>query len=247
MIEFIIFLLGLCIGSFVNVLGDRLPLGKDIFMSRSVCDHCKKRIKAIDLIPVVSYLLLSGRCRFCHKKISIQYPLVELTTAFTFVGIYTSNLPHAIFLIIVFSLFIAIVIADIKYLIIPNSLVFILVALCLVFILVYSPTFLVNRLITALGAFAFLWFIYAVTKGRGMGFGDVKFSVVMGLFLGYPEIIIAFYIAFLTGAAAGIILLLTGRSRLGQHIPFGPFLVWGTVATFIWKNQLLEIFLRLFT
>ncbi|MBI2029453.1 prepilin peptidase [Candidatus Gottesmanbacteria bacterium] len=245
MIELTIFIIGVCIGSFVNVLGMRLAKGKNIFNDRSVCDHCHKKLLAIDLIPVLSYFMLGGKCRFCHRKISIQYPIVELTTAFAFLGIYTAGFPHTVFLMVVFSLFLAIVIADWKYLIIPNSLVFALISISLLFNIVYSPQLLMNRLLTSIGAFAFLWIIYTLTRGKGMGFGDVKFSLVMGLLLGYPQIIIAFYIAFLTGAGVGIILLLLHKAKFGQHIPFGPFLVLATIVTFIWEKQLLIIFLKI--
>lgn len=244
MIELIIFITGLCIGSFINVLGDRLPKGKNVLNDRSVCDHCHSKLLAIDLIPVLSYFMLGGKCRFCHRKISIQYPIVELVTAFAFLGIYTAGFPHTVFLMTVFSLFLAIVIADWKYLIIPNSLVFILISISLLFNIIYSPQLLLNKLLTSLGAFVFLWIIYTLTRGKGMGFGDVKFSLVMGLFLGYPQIVIAFYIAFLTGAGVGIILLLLHKAKFGQYIPFGPFLVLATIATFIWEKQLLIIFLK---
>lgn len=255
MVEFIIFIIGVCIGSFVNVLGDRLPLGKDIFLGRSVCDHCKKKLGILDLIPVVSYIFLTGKCRYCYKHISIQYPVVEVAVALGFVYIYIKQLAlflpspfiiGTIFLWIIYSLLIAIVISDWKYLIIPNSLVFAISILTLLFLLYYSPTLLGIRVVTAACSFLFLWIIYLFTKGKGMGFGDVKYSIFMGLFLGYPETIIAFYLAFLTGAGAGIILLLLGRARFGQHIPFGPFLVLATIVTFIWKNELLSLFLRLF-
>lgn len=243
MIAVFIFILGAFIGSFLNVLADRLPKGEQVIKGRSYCDHCKKKLSPFDLVPVLSYLFLRGQCRSCHKKISVKYPLVELATGLGFAYLYSHS--ASIFLFILFSILVVIFMSDLQYLIIPNTVVIPGIFLVLVYKFLYSPQSLITAIITALGAFLFLYFLYLVTRGRGMGFGDVKFSLLMGLLLGFPEIVIAFYIAFLTGAFVSLILLLLGRVHFGQQIPFGPFLVLATIITYLWRENLLTLFLKL--
>lgn len=220
MAAFIVFLLGLCAGSFLNVLSDRLPRGESIWWGRSHCDHCKKSLRWFELIPVVSYILQRGRCLRCHKPLSIQYPLVELVTALGFVSLY----PHYANWI-VFSALLVIFISDLKYQIIPDSMV----AVGVIGAVLTGP-----HLLPALGSFAFIYILWALTRGRGMGFGDVKFAGLMGLFLGFPAVIVAFYVAFLTGAVLGVILIIAGKKGWKSHIAFGPFLVAGTWIAFVW-------------
>lgn len=246
MMEVLFFTLGLFIGSFLNVLSDRLPKDEDVFWGRSHCDHCKKKLRPLDLIPVLSYIFLRAKCRYCHKKISIKYPAVELSTGLGFVYIYSySSSPISlIFLLLLFSIFVVIFMSDLQYLIIPNTVVFPGVILVLLYKLIYFHGSLIPNIIAGFGAFLFLYFLYLITRGRGMGFGDVKFSLIMGILLGFPEIVIAFYIAFLTGAFVSFILLLLGRVHFGQQIPFGPFLVLSTIITYLWRENLLALFLK---
>lgn len=245
-----IFLVGLFIGSFINLLADRLPLDKPVIFARSKCDHCYKTLSVIELIPVLSFVIQKGRCRSCHKKISYQYPLVEILTGLGFVFIYLflekADLPSPalvslLFLLTIVSGLIAVSAADIKYLIIPNEIVFVMSLTALLFTVFYYPDELILRILSALVASLFLFALFIATHGKGMGFGDVKLSVFMGLFLGFPDIVIAFYMSFLTGAAVGVILLLVGKVHLGKHIPFGPFLAISTLITFIWKVELINL------
>ena len=239
----IIFLLGLCIGSFLNVLADRLPRGESVLWGRSHCDWCKKTLRWYELIPVVSYIIQRGRCLRCHKPLSIQYPLVELLTAFSFIWIYNQFLhtPSLLpFYYILFSSLLVLFIADLKYQILPDSMIVIGTIGALGILAVSAPlTVLPHHLIAAVGSFAFLYLLWALTRGRGMGFGDVKLALLMGMLLGYPGIIIAFYAAFLTGALVGVILILVGRKGWKSKIAFGPFLILGTVAAFVWSPQIL--------
>lgn len=210
---FFIFLIGLAVGSFLNVLSDRLPRGESVLWGRSHCDFCKKTLRWFELIPVFSFVMQRGRCVRCHKSLSVQYPLVEIITGLGFVYVY----PRIDYMII-FSSLLVLFISDLKYQILPDSMIVVgsLVALL-------HPHFL-----SAAGSFAFLYFLWAVTRGRGMGFGDVKLAFFMGLFLGYPGIITAFYIAFLTGAFVGVILIMQGKKQWKSTIAFGPFLILGT-------------------
>ncbi|MBI3577579.1 prepilin peptidase [Candidatus Gottesmanbacteria bacterium] len=224
--EIFIFLFGLCIGSFANVLIDRLPRGEDIFRGRSRCDYCKKELRWFELIPVISFFIQRGRCRRCHRQLSIQYPLVELASAVAFVFLF----PHIPSLLIFLSLLV-IFVADLKYEIIPDSMII----LGLIGGLIGKFSIL-----SAIGAAAFFLFLFLVTRGRGMGLGDVKLAFLLGLILGFPTIVIALYTAFLTGAAVGIILMIGGKKTLKSHVPFGPFLILGAMFAMLYGNGVME-------
>lgn len=253
MIVIVLFIYGLFIGSFLNVVIDRLPWGKSLG-GRSYCDHCKKKIAWYDLVPVFSLIVLGGKCRFCKKKISWQYPLVELLTGIVFIVVYVSmyryvnsdNFPVLLVLqLIIYSGLIAIFFIDFKNRIIPDEILVVLLGATLVTkFITGSPALLVDLLC---GGVLFLIFMALVllTKGKGMGLGDVKYVFYMGLFLGYPASVVAFYVAFLTGAFISLILVFRGEKRFGQTIAFGPFLVIATVVSHIFGAQLWLYFIKI--
>ncbi|MBI1866460.1 MAG: prepilin peptidase, partial [Candidatus Staskawiczbacteria bacterium] len=209
--NFFIFIFGLIIGSFLNCVIYRLEKEQSFLKGRSFCPHCKYNLIWRDLIPVFSFLFLGGKCRYCHKKISIQYPLVELAAGIMFVLIF--NLKFEIFnqfeilqfpyLINLFFLFyiagslIIIFVYDLKRYIILDKVLFPAIAIVFLYQLIFSFRFLnFNPLWAGLGACAFFLFIFLVSGGRWMGFGDVKLAFFMGLFLGYPNILAALFLAF---------------------------------------------------
>lgn len=217
-------LFGLAVGSFLNVLIDRLPRGRNVITGRSTCDYCGKTLRWFELIPLISFLVQRGRCRRCHKKLSWQYPIVELATAAGFIFFTPSYW-------IIFSSLLVIFVADLKYQIIPDSMVVLGVIGVLGVIR--------ENFIAGIGASAFFLFLWLVTHGKGMGLGDVKLAFLMGLLLGFPNIIIASYLAFLTGAGVGVILILLGKKKLKEKIAFGPFLVTGTIIAYFFGNTLI--------
>ncbi len=262
MLEVFVFLLGLAVGSFLNVLIDRLPRDESVVKGRSYCDGCKKPLLWYDLIPVVSFLFLGGKCRHCGSPISFYYPMVELVTGvmfvLTFFLLFTSEesfghlrggtAPAALlggdllelgyYLFIVSSL-IVIFFADLKYGIIPDKVVFPGIFVNFLYLLL-NTSYLLQNIMAATGVFLFFFLLYIITKGRGMGFGDVKLVFLLGLFLGWPYIIIALYFSFLTGAIFGCILILWRKKRLhGATLPFGPFLVLGTFVSLFWGEYIL--------
>jgi len=227
---FIVFLIGLCFGSFANVLICRLPQGKSI-LGRSFCPRCKKQIAWFDNIPLLSFLLLRGRCHRCQAKISIQYPLVELASAFLFViSFKLLVLSYFIFFALLIPVLVAIFVIDVKHQIIPDELIFAGMVIALLF------SFSFGNLFSGFSAAAFLLILHLVTKGRGMGLGDVKLAILGGMVTGISGVVNWLFISFLTGAAVGSILILTKKAKLKSKIAFGPFLV---AALF------LTIFLRL--
>ena len=248
---FFIFIFGLFIGSFLNLLIDRLPRGEQILKGRSHCDRCKRAIKWHDLIPVISWFVLKGKCRFCGNPIPFRNTLVEIITglifavSFNYNSIYYSpsffplNYLLLQFLnLTILACLIVIFFVDLRHQIIPDEMIIVGVAASLILNLlntqlpIHPITHLPNYLFSAASAAGFFFLLYWITKKRGMGFGDVKLALLMGLFLGYPKIISALYIAFLTGAFLSVMLILTGKKRFGQTIPFGPFLVLGTLVSY---------------
>jgi len=140
----------------------------------------------------------------------------------------------------VISSLIVIFFTDLKYGIIPDKIVYPAILVSLLFLISQYPNILISHVISALGAFLFFLILYLLTKGRGMGFGDVKLVFLLGLILGFPKIVVAFYIAFLTGAVVGCILILWGKKKFsGGIIPFGPYLVLGAIISLLWGEQIL--------
>jgi len=246
-----VFVLGLCLGSFLNVLIDRLPKGEQVIGGRSYCDHCYKKLGFFDLIPLLSFLFLKGKCRYCGKKISFYYPLVELITGLCFLFILTISLEPLIvkcLLLTVICCLIVIFFTDLKYGIIPDEPVVAGVLASVPLVLSASinnsaiPLFRYSgfqNLMTGTLTSASFFLLFLITRGRGMGLGDVKLAFLMGFLLGWPKIIVAIYLSFLTGALVGVILILIKKKKFGQTIPFGPFLVLGTLIAQFWGEQIM--------
>lgn len=256
MIYIFLFILGLCFGSFLNVVIFRTTHGYSPFSGRSFCPHCKKKINWYDNLPLLSFFLLRGKCRHCGRSISRSYFLVEFLTGVEFVWIWIliqSNLMilgrfegfysllYAGYLLYIFYVFLGITVADLKYGLIPDFLVFSGIVVSSFFVLTSYNFLLLDfkaYFLAGAGAAGALAALIILTKGKGMGWGDVKLAALMGLFLGWPKIIIALYLAFLTGAVTAVILILLKKKRFGQTLPFGPFLIAGTLAAFFWGDPI---------
>ncbi len=244
-------LIGLCLGSFLNVLADRLSMQQSI-LGRSHCDHCRRTLNWRDLVPLFSFLWTRGKCRRCHKKLSVQYPAVEMLTAASYVFAWMYA-PHAslvghILTLALISVLIVIFLADIRYQIIPDEMQVAGLVVATALILV-SPTASIGVFLQAMlaGLYTMLpiFAIYALTRGRGMGFGDVKWAFVMGYLLGFPEGWVALYAAFILGGVVGAALLLSSRAKLKQKIAFGPFLIAATVFVYFTQSSATASFLHL--
>lgn len=241
MIILLLFLLGLAIGSFANVLIDRLPRGESVLLGRSKCDHCRKTLSWFELVPVVSFLVQGGTCRHCKKPITLRYPLVELVSGIGLV--YAFELSHqslGLFLSssLLFFSCLVIIVTDLHYQIIPDSMVVLVLASAILRSLAVGGTeslFSLGSLMSSFFISAFFFSLWFVTRGHGMGLGDAKLAFVLSLFLGFPSNLIMVYGAFLTGGITGVILLLGGKKTLKSRIPFGPFLVLGFVVSF-WRG-----------
>lgn len=244
----VVFLLGLAIGSFLNVLIDRLPQDEDVVHGRSHCDYCKKTLRWFELIPLLSFIIQGGKCRRCHKRLSFQYPLIEAVTGLMYVLVFrqlSADIPQLIGALAFASAFLVLFVTDVKEQIIPDSmLVLSLIGLGPYLFMLPYPELVQHAEAAVLSVLGF-YLLYRITKRKGMGFGDVKLVGVMGLLLGYPGIVIALYVAFLTGALCGVILMIGKRAGMKSKIAFGPFLVLGTIVALVWSQHIVAWWMRM--
>jgi len=255
----IIFIFGLVVGSFLNCVIYRLEKNKSFLKGRSFCPYCKHVLKSQDLIPVFSFLILKGKCRYCRKHISWQYPLVELAAGFLFVFILNYELGimnyeildfgfilNFLFLILISSFLILIFVYDLKHYIIPDKVVYPAILIAFIYLIAaYDLRLMIYALLSAVFASGFFLFIVLISQGRWMGLGDVKLAFFMGLFLGFPNILAALFFAFLIGAIIGVVIVSVGRKTLKSEVPFGPFLVIGTFIAFFWGRILIDWYLNI--
>jgi len=254
LVGFFIFLFGLCIGSFLNCFIYRLEEKKKI-TGRSFCPHCKHKLSWQDLFPVFSFLFLKGKCRYCHKKISIQYPLIEIITAILFLVIFIAtpqytiyNILNTFFLFYISSALIVIFVYDLKHYLIPDKILFPAIIVALIYNLIppYNIQKILYVFLAAIIASAFFLVIFLISKGKWMGFGDVKLAFLMGLLLGMPNVLAALFLAFFFGAIIGLILMAFEKKSLKSEIPFAPFLIIGTFIAMFYGNQIIQWYLNFF-
>lgn len=242
----ILFCLGLILGSFGNVLIYRLNVENvpKFWQGRSICPHCKKNILWQDNIPLLSYILLKGRCRFCHHQIGWQYPVVELITAlvFAFIWIFSPTLsPNVkLFELSIAFIFIVVFFSDLIYGLIPDEMVGTGVVVAILGRLLFWGD-LKSAVLAGLGSGLAFFLIVLFTKFRGMGLGDVKLALLMGVLLGFPQVLVAFWSAFIIGGSAAVLLLILKKVRFSATIPLGPFLVLGVIISALWSDKLLAL------
>ena len=267
MIPVILTILGLCFGSFVNALiwrlheqikpkKERVASEKDLSLTtgRSMCPNCQHTLAWHDLLPVVSWLSLGGKCRYCHKPISWQYPLVEIATAALFVISYAYfpilHTPYSILMLAIWLVlltgFIALAIYDLRWMILPDRIVFPLQALAAVYIL---TAFVISKgdwqvllgaglgVILSAGLF---YLLFQVSSGKWIGGGDVKLAVALGLVVGgAAQALLMIFIASLLGSIIGIPLMLAKKAKLQGKLPFGPLLIIATVIVYLFGTSLI--------
>ncbi len=236
---------------------------------RSYCPHCKHTLSWQDLIPVLSFLFLKGKCRYCKKPISWQYPLVEIFTGIIFllIFLFSIQLPSLsggeeeiylfafdfLYYLIISCFLIIIFVYDLKHYIIPDSVIYpaIIVSgiwyfVSGIFLNLYTKYEILNTIYSAFGAAAFFLLIVLISRGKWMGVGDIKLAFLMGLILGWPNILVALFLAFFIGAVIGIGLIVAGRKKLSSEVPFGPFLVTGTFLAILWGGEIVNWYLTFF-
>jgi len=273
-----VFLFGLIIGSFLNVVLFRYDTKKSLVNDRSKCRSCEKVLKWYELIPVFSFLWQRGKCAGCGKKISWQYPLVELATGALFLLIFNnqfsifnkfsiiqfSNInPHFLlsiaYWLIITCFLILIFVYDYHTQIIPNEFVYPFIFLSFFSFFVENWALIENwklkienfapHFLTGIFFFLFFWSLWFFSHGRAMGFGDAKLAIGIGWFLGLQDGIIALLLSFWIGAIVGIFLLVLNKKKynIKSKIAFGPFMVFGTLLAFLFGNNLVGLWLNLFS
>ena len=211
---------------------------------RSFCDYCGRQLNWYENIPVFSWLFLRGKTRCCGKKLPISYPIVELLTGILFLiyeirfMIYESDILFWTLGLIVVVLLIFSAVFDLKYMILPDFSTIILIVIASLGV-IFDETNIIPYLLSALISAGFLLILNLITKGKGMGMGDVKLAIFMGLFLGYPKIIMAFYLAFILGAIYGLGLMFFKKANKKSQVAFGPFLILGTMIAWMLGDKLL--------
>ena len=263
MINFLIFVLGAVVGSFLNVVILRLNTGQSVISGRSKCFTCAKKLKWYELLPIVSFVFFRGKCSACKAKISWQYPIIEIITGLLFLLIF--NFQFSIFnefslffvlyffhLLIIFSVLIIIAIYDYHHQIIPNLFVWIFNGLAFASLFGnWKPArpaggleignFDFNGLLAGFILFAFFASLWGVSRSRWMGFGDAKLALGIGWLLGITKGIVAITLAFWIGAIVGVLLIYLNKSKYGlkSSIAFGPFMILGTIISFFWGEKII--------
>lgn len=258
----IIFIFGLMIGSFLNVVIARMDELETVVNTRSHCPKCKKDLAWNDLVPLLSFVLLRAKCRYCKEKISWQYPIVELATGLSFVGIYNYvfNQPMAdqwrIFVLVAYLIIVAFLVVlfvyDLRKLLVPDGIVLPAIGLALVFqviAILYLPGYRLNWLDLGLGVLIGAGvpaLLSLPSKGKWMGYGDIGLGALMGIILGYPLAIVGMFLAFCSGGVIGSLLLVLGKKKLTSAVPFGPFLMAATFAALLYGQRMLDWYLAFF-
>jgi leader peptidase (prepilin peptidase)/N-methyltransferase len=245
----LVLVLGLLIGSFLNVVIHRVPRGESVVHPRSRCPGCGQEIRPWDNIPVLSWLLLRGKCRACGEPISIRYPLVELLTGLLFLAVLfwcgvTWALPAYLYLA---AIGVALSAIDLDTKRLPNAIVLPSYAVALVLLLLPavldgSWTSYLRAVLAGAALFAF-YFLLALIYPAGMGFGDVKLAGVIGIYLGWVSwgvLVVGGFSAFLLGAVVGIGVMVVGKGGRKTKVPFGPFMVVGAFVALFFGQPLVD-------
>ena len=249
----IFFVYGVIFGSFANAIVWRIHEGKSIAHGRSMCPDCCHLLSVWDLVPVASWLWLRGRCRYCHKPISWQYPVVELVTGLIFAWLWLGINPvgvggwaHLLLWLYFAVVLVILSVYDLRWMLLPDVVMAPAIAVAAVVAVGSGFTgggwgMLASGLVGG-GAF---YALAAVSDGKWMGGGDIKLAALMGLVLGPAKLAVAMFLAFNVAAVVGLILLGLGRKKRRGHIPFGPFLAGGVLAAQIWGPAIIHWYLHL--
>jgi leader peptidase (prepilin peptidase)/N-methyltransferase len=245
-------LTGLVVGSFLNVVIWRAPRGESVVSPPSHCPACEQPIRPRDNVPVVSWLLLRGRCRDCSERISPRYPLVELVTGAVFVALtlrigLSADLPAFLYL---GAVGIALAMIDIDCKRLPNALVLPSYAVAGVLLGVAAlvdgrPEDLLRAALGGVALYGF-YFVLALVYPAGMGFGDVKLAGVLGIYLGWlgwGELVVGAFLGFLFGGVVGLLLMAVRRAGRKSSLPFGPYMLAGAFVAILWGGALADLYL----
>lgn len=241
-----IFVVGVILGSFFNVVGLRVPLRESILYPPSHCPGCEKKLKPMDLIPIGSFLLRRGKCQYCQKKISPIYPFIEALTGLLFLFAFQKHgwSWEFVYVLLFISMFMMITVSDIFYQIIPDKILFPFFFVFLFFLFFFPTTQLWNHLLGMCLGFIIFYLIAVFSRG-GMGGGDIKLFTVSGLVLGYPLLFLSILIATVAGSIYGTLFILFKGGSKKSKIPFGPFIAVGCLVALFWGEPIIDWYWKL--
>lgn len=264
----IFFIFGLIIGSFLGAVNYRLKTAEDIVFKRSHCPCCKKTIRWFDNIPLLSFIVLHGRCRDCRKYISWEYPLIEFMTGVLFAGVAikflgapilgisgiivgsvgTSVIVDMSFLLFAVCYLVLIFWHDYDYMLIPDAVVYPAIVVTFfyqIYKYIQSPFSIANlhspltgAIVAALGAALFFFLLIWISKGKWIGGGDVKLGFLAGLIVGWPKILFVFFFSYLIGSVVSLALIVLKKKTWKSQIPFGPFIVAAILLVLFFSEQI---------
>lgn len=255
------FIAGLSAGSFVNALVWRLHEHKDWLNGRSECVKCHHKLAAIDLVPVISWIILRGRCRYCHQKISIQYPIVELATLSLYLISYElwprqlSGAEIAVFVLWLGILtgLIALAVYDLRWMLLPSKLIYVLLTASIIMtcisVIAYNHTLsaLVNYLVAVLIGGGLFYAIFTISKGKWIGGGDVRLGFLLGLLAATPgRSFLMIFLASLLGLIVSLPFLTRHKLNRSSIIPFGPFLIAALIVVQFAGQDIIQLYTRFF-
>jgi prepilin signal peptidase PulO-like enzyme (type II secretory pathway) len=238
--------LGLIVGSFLSMLIPRLHEDKKgIVAGRSECPHCRHTLGIFDLIPVLSYLFLRGRCRYCKKSIAAWYPFTELATALLFGALFLHLQNWVTFLSLapLFAILVFIFFYDLRYKEIHDAVM--APGIVYAFITTLTLGDWKNSLVGACIGVVFFGIQYLLSRGRWVGSGDLRIGAFIGIILGWEGILLSLFLSYVFGSIIGIVLLLTKKATQQTAVPLGPFLVLGTLLSFFWGDRILDFYFSL--
>ncbi|MFH1366927.1 MAG: prepilin peptidase [Patescibacteria group bacterium] len=241
----LVIIFGLIVGSFLNAVIYRLHQGKSFIRGRSFCPQCGHSLSAMDLVPILSFILLGGRCRYCDKKISWQYPLVEFFVAVSFVIIYFTygwSLQFVFYLII--TAFLALIfVYDLKYHLILDKVSLPALFLAFIFSLILKMPVLEILIGLVIGA-GFFFLQFTLSRGKWVGGGDIRLGGLMGAALGWQKLLAALFLAYISGSLVSLFLIIFRRKTMKSRLPFGPFLVVAAFVCLIFGQAIIDWYLE---
>jgi prepilin signal peptidase PulO-like enzyme (type II secretory pathway) len=244
----ILFIIGVLLGSFLNAWIWRTREKKSIVRGRSICPLCRASIMWFDNIPVISFLILAGKCRACKKPIALRYPIVELFVGIVFAytywkhGMISLELIRDLFIIFFLTF---VFVYDLFYKEIWDRASTIPAIILALFTLIYGWMAWQSMLIGALVGAGFFLLQFVISKGKWIGGGDIRLGLFMGVILGWPHILVALMIAYVVGAVISIILMALKKKTLASETPFGTYLAFATVLTMFWGEQIMSWYIGL--
>lgn len=243
MIAIIFFLLGLAVGSFINCLVYRLEHGQSIWVGRSACPRCKRPLGWLDLVPVISFCCLRGQCRQCHQPINWKYPVVEFLSGLVFVLPWLAGADFGWFYYVGGVILLLILSYDLWYKLIPDKISFgaiAVVTICQLIIHYQQLSAMISLVIAGSVAAGFFLLQFLISKGRWIGGGDIRLGFLIGLVVGWPNVLIVLMIAYILGSLISLPLVVIGRAKFTTEMPFGVFLNLATIIVLIWGTLIIN-------